>query len=131
MKKRGVINSELSYLISKMGHTDKLVICDAGLPIPEDVRRIDLSLTRTIPKFMEVLEALLNELVIEKAILAEEIKDVSLRLHQEIIKTLGDIPVEYCKHEKFKQISSEARCIVRSGEVTPYANIILISGVDF
>ena len=131
MKKRGILNAELSKLIAEMGHKDKLVICDCGLPIPQDSNRVDLALTPGIPKFMEVLTATLKDTVVEKAIMAEEIKEVSPELLKKIEEVIGDIPVEYYSHEQFKELTHEAKGIVRSGEVIPYANIILVSGVDF
>ncbi len=131
MKKSGILNDNLSKLIAEMGHTDELVIADAGLPIPVNSNRIDLALKKGIPSFIDVLKAVLEELVIEKAILASEIKEVSPELHQEILAVIKGIPVDYCPHEEFKEQTSKVRGIVRSGETTPYANIILVSGVDF
>lgn len=131
MKKKGILNNELSKLIAEMGHKDKLVISDAGLPIPKDTKRIDLALTRKIPHFIEVLNSVLEELVVEKAIIAEEMKENSPELYEKVTKILDDIPIEFCSHEKFKKITKESKGVVRSGEVIPFANIILISGVDF
>ncbi len=34
MKKGALLNSEISHVVSRLGHTDSLVICDAGLPVP-------------------------------------------------------------------------------------------------
>ncbi len=129
MKKRGLLNPELNYTLSALGHMDGLCICDAGLPIPEEVNRIDLALVRGVPGFVETLEAILSEMEVEKAILAEEIKEASAGLHAEIRERLGDIPVEYLSHAQFKERVFETRGVVRTGEFTPYANIILISGV--
>ncbi|SJZ32767.1 D-ribose pyranase [Selenihalanaerobacter shriftii] len=131
MKKEGILNNNLSKLVAEMGHTDKLVICDAGLPISSDANRIDLALTQGIPKFLDTLKVTLEELVVEKAIVAKEMKEVSPKLYRKTLDILDDIPVEYYNHEKFKKKSEESKGIVRTGETTPYANIILISGVDF
>lgn len=132
MKKNGLLNYELNNLISKMGHKDMMTICDAGFPIPDDSNRIDFALKRGVPKFIEILESILEELVIEQVILADEIKVENDRLHKEILTTLGDdIPISYYSHEKFKELSRKSKGIVRSGEVVPYANIILVSGVNF
>lgn len=131
MKKYGILNSDLSKVIAEIGHTDKLVICDSGLPIPENSNRIDLALIRGIPKFIDILKAILEDMVVQEAILATEIKEVSPKLYAEIKEILGDIPINYCSHEEFKKLTCESKGIVRSGEIIPYANIILISGVDF
>jgi D-ribose pyranase len=134
MKKGGVLNDDLSKLIAEMGHKDRLVVCDSGLPIPQQANRIDLALKPGVPKFNQVLTTILDELVIEGAIVAEEMKAESPKLWEETKEMLQQVGVEeikYCSHEEFKQLTTEAKGIVRSGEVIPFANIILISGVDF
>ncbi|WP_156286111.1 D-ribose pyranase [Oceanivirga salmonicida] len=133
MKKTKLINSEISYIISKMGHTDSLVISDAGLPIPSEVKRIDLAVKKGIPSFMETFKTILSELKVEKALMASEIKDISPDLHSEIVKELKkhNIDIMYITHEKFKKETEKSKAIVRTGEFTPYANIILKSGVVF
>lgn len=135
MKKTFLLNSELSYCISKLGHKDSLVIGDAGLPVADGVHRIDLAVSEGIPSFIEVLKAVLSEQEIEKIVLAEEIKTVSPALHKEIVNLCEQaqegLDVEYVPHEAFKQQTSQCKCAVRTGEFTPYANVILISGVVF
>lgn len=131
MKKNGIINSKLSKVIAEMGHKNSLVVADCGLPIPQVVKRIDLSVTKGYPKFLKILKAVLDDLVVEKAILAAEIKEKSPELEAEIIALLPNIEIEYIAHKKFKKETNNSRAVVRSGEIIPYANIILISGVDF
>lgn len=131
MKKGKLINSELSSVIAKMGHTDLLTICDSGLPIPKDVQRIDLALKRGIPTFLETLDIVLEELEVEEIIIANEMEEVSNNLYLEILKKFPHIKITKVKHEKFKCITKNSIAIVRTGEFTPYANIILKSGVVF
>ncbi len=131
MKKRGVLQHELSEVIAKLGHTDALVIADAGLPIPPDVKWIDLAVTGGIPRFIEVLRAVLEEAQVERATIAREMVTRSPELHAELVAALGTIPVDQVSHEKFKQMTSQALAVVRTGEFTPYANVILYSGVVF
>ncbi|MDY6215996.1 D-ribose pyranase [Actinobacillus porcinus] len=139
MKKTTILNAQLSHVIATLGHTDMLTICDAGLPIPEFVERVDLALTQGIPRFLDTLYSTTSEMFVERAILAEEIKQknpqilTALLAHlSELEKTQGNhIPVEYISHEDFKKLSHESKAIVRSGECSPYANIILVSGVPF
>ena len=75
MKRNGILNSEISRVLSYMGHTDRIAIGDCGLPIPDEVERIDLALTFGEPKFLHVLELVLQDMKVEKIILAEEIKE--------------------------------------------------------
>lgn len=131
MKRSGILNAELSKVIAELGHTDTLVIADAGLPIAYTSKKVDLALAAGIPTFLETFELILEEVILEKIILADEIKNESPQIHKEIINIVKDIEIEYFSHEFFKQKASEAKCIVRTGEYTPFANIILVSGVDF
>ncbi|CAN5592857.1 D-ribose pyranase [soil metagenome] len=133
MKKTGTLNSQLSRIIATMGHTDQLVICDSGLPIPRDREVVDLALSANIPRFTEALEVVLQELEVEGAILAEEFAPAGNGVFEEVSALLGDVPVEQVSHERFKELTAEAStcAFVRTGEATPYANVILISGVTF
>ena len=72
MKKNGVLNKDISEVVASMGHTDSLMICDAGLPIPLDARRIDLAVKQGLPGFIEIVEVMANELAVEKIILADK-----------------------------------------------------------
>ncbi len=131
MKKIGIINQPISAVIAGLGHTDRLVIADAGLPIPADVHRIDLALKAGLPGFMETLETVLLEMQVEKAIIAAEISQHNPKIESGIKAVLGEIPIERIPHEQFKQETHTSAAIIRTGEFTPYANIILISGVVF
>ncbi|WP_025161893.1 D-ribose pyranase [Paraclostridium bifermentans] len=131
MKKSVLINSEISSVISKMGHTDMLTICDSGLPIPKNVERIDLALKHGIPTFLDTLDTILEELKVEEVIIACEMEEVSTKLYKEIENRFKDIKITKIDHEEFKAVTKDSMAIVRTGEFTPYANIILKSGVVF
>lgn len=131
MKKSNLINSEISYVISKMGHTESITICDSGLPIPSEVQRIDLALKRGLPTFLDTLDSVLEELQVEEIILASEIIEISNDLYKEIIKRFENIKITTVSHEEFKNLTKSSKAIVRTGEYTPYANVILKSGVVF
>ncbi len=131
MKKSALINSEISYVISKMGHTESITICDSGLPIPSEVQRIDLALKKGLPTFLETLDSILEELKVEEIVLASEIVEVSSELYKEILRRFTTEKITIVTHEDFKNMTSSSTAIVRTGEYTPYANIILKSGVVF
>jgi D-ribose pyranase len=131
MKKEGILNQDLLNVMGSLGHTDRIVICDVGLPIDKSVKRIDLSVTKGIVKFMDVLKPLLSELAVEKIILAREIVKKSPAMHQDIVELTKGIPLELVSHEEFKKLTKDTKAIIRTGECTPYANIILQSGVNF
>ena len=132
MRKTVLLNSNISSVISKMGHTDTLTVGDCGLPIPAGVERIDLALKLGVPGFLETLDTILEELCVEEITLAEEIKTASPAMHEEILKRFGDkVSVTYVPHEDFKRATAASKAVVRTGECTSYANIILRSGVTF
>lgn len=131
MKKRGILQYELSQTIAMLGHTDSIVIADAGLPIPPTVKRIDLAVTGGVPKFIDVLRAVLDDVQVERAVIAREMREVSPALYRELCALLGSIPIEEVSHTDFKMQTHNARAIVRTGEFTPYANVILFAGVVF
>lgn len=131
MKKIGILNQPISSVIAGLGHMDTLVIADAGLPIPLETQRIDLALAQGVPTFLETLDVVLTEMQVEQAIIAEEMITVSPDLYSAVKKRLGDIPIEMDTHLIFKEQTRSARAVIRTGEFTPYANIILVAGVVF
>ena len=131
MKKGRLLNSELISTMVKMGHTDQITIADAGLPIPDYVKRIDLAVKKGLPSFLDVVEAVASEMVIEKVILAEEILKENPSVYEEIKQIFAKIKIDFVSHENFKKLTGESKAVVRTGECTPFANIILQSGVDF
>lgn len=135
MKKGRLLNSEISSVISRMGHTDHITIGDAGLPISDGVKRIDLAIEKGVPTFLGTLEVILDELKVEKVIIAKELKEVSTDFSEKLFELLKskceEIIINEVPHEEFKVITESSKAVVRTGECTPYANIILKSGVIF
>ena len=131
MKKTTLLQSDLSYIIATMGHKDMLVIADAGLPIPAETVRIDLALTENVPAATQTLEVILEELKVEKVILAEEVKERNPKFLADVQGLLPEVPIEFLPHADFKTVTASARAVVRTGEFAPYANVILVSGVVF
>jgi D-ribose pyranase len=101
MKKGKLINHPISSLIASLGHTDEIVIADAGLPIPEGTQRIDLALTRGIPTFEDTLRTVLEEMCVEKAYVSKEIEDYSPQVLELIQAAIGELPVEPIPHPQF------------------------------
>lgn len=129
MKKQGVLHGELSRFIATLGHGQTLVIADYGLPVPAQVPLIDLAVCQGVPAFWEVLNAVLSELSVEKITLAKELEGAHPDLFDRI--RLIAAPQELIGHDIFKERLASAAVIVRTGEWTSYANIILKSGVVF
>lgn len=131
MKKTKVINSDISRVIAQMGHFDKLSIGDAGMPVPRGTEKIDLAVDKGIPSFMDVLNNVLEELEVQKVYLAEEIKENNPQILAQITDRLPDTPVEFIPHSDMKAELNNCHAFIRTGEMTPYANILLESNVVF
>lgn len=131
MKKSGILNPELAKQLAMLGHFDKICIADAGLPIPADVLRIDLALTKDVPLLAQVLKALESEIKVQEVIIAKETEAKNTSLAALVKKLWSDAKQTRITHEKFKEQINECRVVIRTGEFTPYANVILVSGVPF
>ncbi|VUW93098.1 D-ribose pyranase [Enterococcus avium] len=131
MKKSKVINSDISRVIAQMGHFDQLSIGDAGMPVPMTTEKIDLAVDNGIPSFMDVLNNVLEELEVQRIYLAEEIKTENPDMLKKIQERLPETPVAFIPHSEMKVALHDSRAFIRTGEMTPYANILLESGVVF
>lgn len=131
MKKTKVINSDLSRVISQMGHFDTLAIGDAGMPVPMTTEKIDLAVTNGVPSFLQVLDNVLEELEVQCIFLAEEIKENNPEILQELENRFSDIDIVFIPHTEMKERLHDCHAFVRTGEMTPYANVILESNVVF
>lgn len=131
MKKTGLLHAKLTEIITAAGHGDLIVIGDAGLPVPANTPLIDLAVVPGLPKFLDVLTAVANELAIEAVLIAAETANHSPEIQTGIETATQGITKDTISHEQLKDLSKTAKVIVRTGECTPYANVILRAGVTF
>jgi D-ribose pyranase len=131
VKKNGVLNHRVSDVIAQMGHTDLLVIADAGLPVPKDVERIDLAVTEGVPGLLDVARAVAGDLQVEQIFVATELAQRNQAFIEQVRVLFPDVPISNVPHDEFKKMTTSARAVVRTSECTPYANILLRSGVIF
>jgi D-ribose pyranase len=131
VKRGGILNSDVSYLIATLGHTDLVCVADAGLPVPDAVERIDLALVRGVPSFLQTVEALLADIVVERAVIAQEMPRRNPGVYRALKSLLRGIPIDEVPHRVLKARVSAASAVVRTGECTPYANVLLQCGVAF
>ncbi|MEU9022283.1 D-ribose pyranase [Actinomadura sp. NPDC048394] len=130
-RNNGTLNGQLARVISELGHTDLLAVTDAGLPIPPGVERVDLAVRENLPRFLDLLDAVLAEVAVEGVLMSEEIKEHSPDMLAAIEARLPGVPVRFVPHPEFKRATGGARAAVRSGEFTPYANVLLTAGVVY
>lgn len=129
MRRDGLWHPRLLEIVAGLGHTELLVVADAGLPIPPAVERLDLVWARDEPRFLPVVRVLVQECVIEGATIAAELEDA--RIRSGLTDALGGAACSTVPHEQLKAMTSRARAVVRTGETTPYANVVLRAGVAF
>ncbi|MEU4488137.1 D-ribose pyranase [Streptomyces purpurascens] len=129
MKKAGILNRHLAGALAELGHRDGVLVCDAGMPIPDGPRVVDLAFRAGVPAFAEVLEGLLAELVVEGATAATEVREANPEASALLESRFPSL--EFVSHERLKELSADARLVVRTGEARPYANVLLRCGVFF
>jgi len=147
MKTTGILNSELIRVMARMGHGDLLVITDRGFPFPlhAGTATIDLSVAKNVPRFLDVVLPIVEDFEIEEVIIADETKKVSPDVHKALLRIIAekknkgnDVRIRYIPHDEFKDLvlhgaerGEPLACFVKTGEFTPYANVILVSSVPF
>ncbi|MEV8315946.1 D-ribose pyranase [Streptomyces sp. NPDC059900] len=129
MKKTGILNRHLSGALAELGHGDTVLICDAGMPIPPGLKVVDLAFRAGVPSFAEVLDGLLAELVTEGGTAATEVQEANPATAGLLAARVT--PLTLVPHEELKLRTASARLVVRTGEATPYANVLLRCGVFF
>lgn len=131
MKKQGIINKQLAGLIAGLGHKDTFMIADGGMPIPKGIEIVDLALCGGVPTFKQVMDAVLEETEIEAYTIAEEITVKNPVLLEYIREKLPQVEERMIAHLDLKEETKQIKFAIRTGEFTPYPNIIMRAGVAF
>ncbi|MYV50339.1 D-ribose pyranase [Streptomyces sp. SID2888] len=129
MKRSGILNRHLAGALAELGHGDTVLVCDAGMPIPAGPRVVDLAFRAGVPAFAEVLDGLLDELVVEGATAAREVRGANPEASALLDARFPELTL--IPHERLKELTAGARLVVRTGEARPYANVLLRCGVFF
>ena len=129
MLKTGILNPAINSLISRVRHTNTLVIADRGFPFWPQIETVDISLVDDIPRVIDVVRALSKNFVIAQAFMAEEFLSVnSDSTKAAFASALSGNPILYEPHPVFKKRVPQAIGLIRTGDTTQYANLILESG---
>jgi D-ribose pyranase len=132
MKRYGHLNREVSRVLACMGHTDSVAITDCGLPVPAGVECIDLSIALGEPAFVRVLDSVLADFKAERAVFATEAKEFNPAVAARAVRlSEQQVQVEFVTHETLKELTRGAHAVIRTGEATSFANVVLYSGVIF
>jgi D-ribose pyranase len=128
MLKSGILNPRINELLSRVRHTNTLVIADRGFPFWPQIEMVDIALVDDVPSVLQVLAAVRQNFVFGKAWMAKEfLQNNSKDVQNEFVSVLRGIPLSYEKHIEFKKRVPHAIGLIRTGDTTQYANIILES----
>ncbi|MGW8482948.1 D-ribose pyranase [Microbacterium sp. NPDC055903] len=130
MKRNGILHGDLSKHLAGLGHTDRFLVVDSGFPVPEGVPVVDLRVVYGLPRFEPVLRAILDEIVVEAVLVADELPAANPLVDAVIRGSVG-APLTSVSHAELKRSASGVRFAVRTAEDTPYANVLLTAGVGF
>jgi D-ribose pyranase len=129
MLKTGILNPHVNSLLSRVRHTNTLVIADRGFPFWPMIETVDLSLVDDVPTVLEVLRAIRLNFVIGQAWMADEfLRHNSAAIRAAFTEALGGIPLTHEPHVDFKKRVPQATGLIRTGDTVQYANVILESG---
>ena len=128
MKETGILNRDIASLLGDCGHTDKLTISDAGLPLPKSINVIDIAIKDNVPTVYEIATEISKHFSVEKLIFATEAFESNPSHCNNIIQLFKDAKVEYMPHVDFKKRTYTSKGVIRTGDFIAWANVILISG---
>jgi D-ribose pyranase len=139
MKKTTLLHAAISNVIAQLGHGNTLCIGDAGLPIPAHVERVDLAVSPGVPSLLGVFAAVTSEMFVERVVIAKQLKDQQPQFMEQVLAAIrslevsqnNTITIDFIDHIDLKQLTTDCKASVRTGECTPFANIILYAGVTF
>ncbi len=128
MLKSGILNPHLLSLLAHVRHTNTLVIADRGFPFWPQLETVDLSIVDDLPTVLQVLTAVRGSCVIGKAWMAREfLRANDRRTQTRFVTALKGTSVKFEPHVDFKKRVPHAIGLIRTGDTTPYANMILES----
>jgi D-ribose pyranase len=129
MKETGILNRDIAAAISRQGHTDLLMVCDAGFAAPDHIEVIDISLSENKPRVLEMLAELRKYFSVEKIIMAMETREHNPAFFDKAAAAFGDnVEIEAVPHEDVKALSHKVKTIIRTGDFTAWSNVVLVSG---
>ena len=131
MKKKGIINGQLAGCLATLAHKDRFLLCDAGMPIPKGVPIVEVAVVGGVPTFLQVFDAIMDEIVVEKYTLAEDIKETNTKILTHLRETLQGAEEVFIPHVALKKETANVKFAVRTGEFSYYPNVILQAGVCF
>lgn len=131
MKRHGILNAQLSGALATLGHTDLIMVVDAGFPIPADANRVDLAIAENLPNLRTVLDLIAAELVVEGVVRADDVVTNNPRLDEYLLGRFDGAEFTTRSHaDVLGELAGQAKVIVRTGAFEPWGNVGLFCGVD-
>jgi D-ribose pyranase len=128
MLRTGILNPAINSLLSRVRHTNTLVIADRGFPYWPQLETVDISLVDDIPTVLDVLRAIRANFVVGQFYMAEEFRERNAAAVIEALEAvIAGRPLTFERHVEFKRRIPSAIGLIRTADTTPYANIILES----
>jgi D-ribose pyranase len=128
MLKSGILNPAINSLLSRVRHTNTLVIADRGFTFWPQIETVDISLVDDIPRVIDVLAAIQRNFSLGRVFAAQEfLAGNSPQTASELENSLLGIPITFEPHIEFKKRVPSAIGLIRTGDTTQYANLILES----
>src|SRR5277367_1861309 len=128
MLRTGILNPAINSLLSRVRHTNTLVVADRGFPYWPQIETIDISLVDDIPTVLDVLRAIRANFVLGQFYMAEEFRERNPPAAVEALEAvIATTPILFERHLEFKRRIPSAIGLIRTADTTPYANIILES----
>jgi D-ribose pyranase len=128
MLKTGILNPQINSLLSRIRHTNTLVIADRGFPFWPSLETVDISLVDGIPTVLAVWQAIRRNFVIGHVWMAQEfIQYNDEETRTAFAQALEGIATTYEPHVDFKKRAPHAIGLIRTGDTVPYANLVLES----
>ena len=131
MKKTGIMNQGISSVVAGMGHNDMIMVCGSAYPIPEEGNRIDLALEPGLPGFEDVVRVILKELEVKRFYVSEKTQEASPGQLEKLCRLMPGKEPDMVSQAELMKIGGKAKAYVRTGECTPFSNVILVGGVIF
>lgn len=129
LKGSPLLNPALVAALARAGHGDLVVVADPGLPIPPGPEVVDLSLVPGMPSFQVTATSVVQALHVESVIFASEA--LSTAAEPLIREATAGLPQRTVSHTELKALLPRAGVVIRTGECTPFANVVLVAGTSF
>jgi D-ribose pyranase len=126
---QGILNPQINSLLSRVRHTNMLVIADRGFPFWPAMETVDISLVDDIPTVLQVFDAVRQNFRIAQMYMAQEFLDQNTpAVRERFAGSIAGIPIKYEPHVEFKKRVPQAVGLIRTADTIQYANMILVSG---